>query len=230
MKKRVFGILLALVIVLALPAAAQAADGWKVTFTADSKMESNFTTSAIADAVAGLQPGDDAVFEITLENKYKDPVDWYMFNEVIRSLEDGTVASGGAYTYILTYRTSGGSVTELYNSDTVGGEGSENSLEGLHEASSALSDYFFLETMNPGGTGTVTLTVALDGESQGNRYQDTLANLTMKFAVEITPTQRVVTGDSTRQFPYYIALGVSGLAVLALALTGWKHRRKGEAA
>ena len=52
----------------------------------------------------------------------------------------------------------------------------------------------------------------------------------MKFAVEITPTQRVVTGDSTRQFPYYIALGVSGLAVLALALTGWKHRRKGEAA
>ena len=89
MKKRVFGILLALVIVLALPAAAQAADGWKVTFTADSKMESNFTTSAIADAVAGLQPGDDAVFEITLENKYKDPVDWYMFNEVIRSLKTG---------------------------------------------------------------------------------------------------------------------------------------------
>lgn len=38
--------------------------------------------------------------------------------------------------------------------------------------------------MEPGENGTVNLTVGLDGESQGNIYQDTLAKLMMNFAVE----------------------------------------------
>ena len=44
--------------------------------------------------------------------------------------------------------------------------------------------FFSLDTLEPGENGTVNLTVGLDGESQGNIYQDTLAKLMMNFAVE----------------------------------------------
>ena len=83
----------------------------------------------------------------------------------------------------------------LFDSDTVGGENGttvEETLEGLHGATSALKDFFYLDTVNNGEGGIITLEVALDGETQGNSYQDTLADLQMNFAVELRddlPTQ-----------------------------------------
>ena len=48
----------------------------------------------------------------------------------------------------------------------------------------SLEEFFYLDRLVPGGDGIVTLKVELDGETQGNTYQNTLASLQMNFAVE----------------------------------------------
>ena len=158
------------------------ADGWK-TWYADGKMTSNFDSSDVADSVSSLLPGDSVTIKLALENQDKKSTDWSMTNEVLHSLEDSQEsASGGAYTYILTYTDSKGEVTTLYSSDNVGGEKDSPSGEGLHEADQ--SEFFYLDRMQSQSSGQVSLTVALDGETNGNGYQNTLARFQMAFAVE----------------------------------------------
>lgn len=231
MKRKLAAFLLIMAVMLAMPMAAHAEtlngeEGWTVNFTADEKMESNFGVNAIDDTLKNMQPGDTANFKIALLNTSGKTVDWYMLNEIVKSLEDSTRASGGAYSYLLTYTDSAGAVTELYNSDTVGGEDSK-APEGLHEVDSNLKNYMFLERMQTGRTGTVNLKVVLEGESQGNIYQDTKADLRMRFAVEVVPTRHVVTGDEgTNLKPVYIGMAAAGILLLVLAIDGMVQNKK----
>lgn len=157
---------------------------WRTQF-ADGKMTSNFSSSDVADAVGDLQPGDSVTISLTLENRDSRSTDWYMTNEVLSSLEDSqSAASGGAYTYILTYTNGSGDVNTLYSSESVGGEKNSAGGEGLHEVSASLEEFFYLDRLASGGTGKVSLTVALDGDSNGNGYQNTLARLQMAFAAD----------------------------------------------
>lgn len=253
MKKKWMGLLLACAMVLGDGLAAQAEhyqgdSGWAVDFTG-SGMESNFNTSDINDAIYNLQPGDSIDISVALKNTAGQEADWWMTNRVLQSLEDSQkVAASGGYSYILTYLPPQGEPETLYSSDTVGGEraGDIDVGEGLHEATESLSEYFYLDTLKSGEQGMISLTVALDGETQGNTYQDTLANLTLNFAVEErrspvpvnddgdddsddddkgdepgegTSTRRPPkTGDDSNLMLYvWISLS-SGLAFLALAL------------
>ena len=251
MKKRFLRTLLVLSLVCCLTLSAHGeiyygSDGWQVVFSAAGRMNSNFTSADLADAIAGMQPGDTTVFSLDLTNQNETAVDWYMTNEVLYSLEDrsaNAATAGGAYTYYLTYTNAAGEETVLFSSDTVGGEGVTAAGEGLHEATSALEDYFYLDTMTTGQRGTIRLEIALDGETQGNDYQDTLADLQMNFAVELEspgspirslfppgndpPVMQVVkTGDETNLLPYLIAMGVSGVLLLVLAIYSLKQRKK----
>ncbi len=145
---------------------------WSVVFSKDKKMVSNFKTSDINDAIYGIQPGDNVIITLALKNENDEATDWYMTNEVLYSLEDRSAnagTSGGVYTYKLTYTGPDGEVTSLYDSDTVGGEDPSGNKagEGLRQATNALSDYFFLDTLKKGQSGKVTLEVALDGDTQG---------------------------------------------------------------
>lgn len=201
MKKRIlsFGLALLLINGLTLPVYAdsfQGGSGWQVKFTDENKMESNFKTSDMDDSVSVLQPGDSVVFTINLKNENSTATDWWMTNEVLKSLEDGSPngASGGAYEYVLTYKDKTGEEVTLFDSDRVGGEDGYSGLEGLHAATIALDEYFYLDTLDFGQSGIVTLQVSLDGETQGNTYQDTLANLQMNFAVELNPDENTSTG------------------------------------
>ena len=162
----------------------------EVRFAGD-KMESTFQSSQISDQARTLQPGDSVTFDIKLKNNSDKASDWYMTNEVLKSLEEGNTANGGAYTYVLTYTESGSGNSRagsnsrvLYSSDSVGGEGASAAGVGLHEATSSLEDFFYLDTLEAGESGAVSLQIALDGETQGNAYQKTLAKLQMNFAVE----------------------------------------------
>ncbi|MDE6959309.1 MAG: hypothetical protein K2P27_00445 [Lachnospiraceae bacterium] len=156
--------------------------GWKTQY-ADGKMRSNFDSSDVLEPISSLLPGDSVKIELTLENQDKKSTDWYMTNEILESLEDSQeAASGGAYTYILTYTDSTGEVTTLYSSDNVGGEKNNLSGEGLHEID--MGDFFYLDRLDSGSAGKVSLTIALDGETNGNGYQNTLARLQMAFAAE----------------------------------------------
>lgn len=192
MKKRLLGLalmasLFASTAVTAYGETSYGDPGWGVSFTKEKEMESNFKTSDVDEVIYGMQPGDNVIITLSLENENTAATDWYMTNKVLRSLEESNdnPAAGGAYTYILTYTDRKGSKKTLFSSDTVGGENISEAGEGLRAATDALEDFFYLDTLASGEKGQVTLEVALDGETQGNDYQDTLADLQMSFAVEL---------------------------------------------
>lgn len=259
MNRRITGLLLAaLAFSAALPVHAETRYGnpdWSVTFTEGHKMESNFKTADINDEVSSMQPGDNVILTIKLKNEDRNATDWYMKNAVLESLETNSIANGGAYTYRLTYTGPGPDETVLYDSEKVGGTDDDaNSRaaarEGLKEATGSLEDYFIVDTLSRRQSGTITLEIGLDGETQGNAYQDTLADLTMQFAVErrpspvdtrIEPTERrivnpnsiqelnsVQTSDDSQLVLYIVLLLTSGTALLLLALYCRKVRKKEE--
>lgn len=206
MKKKILVLLLAAGLTLALPMAANAeklsgSSKWRVSFSEAKKMETNFKSKDLDEVIYGMQPGDTAVLKMNLENENSTTTNWYMTNRILYSLEDrsqNSDASGGAYTYRLVYTDKDNKKTVLFDSDTVGGEGASEAGEGLRQATNALDDYLYLDTLARGEKGSLTLRVGLDGETQGNDYQDTLADLQMNFAVELneqgnppaTPTNR----------------------------------------
>lgn len=222
---------------------------WVVTFDG-KKMQSNFKSSEMAEEVYQIQPGDTIELQVKLKNTGNYEADWYMTNEVLQSLEDSQeAAGGGAYTYILTYVDNKKKKTVLYNSESVGGEGEAGGEEGLYQATGTLSDYFFLDSLKKGQSGTVHLTVGLDGETQGNGYQDTLAQLQMNFAVDegaavvsakkteahkqvgdplVSSTARNLpkTGDETSLAPYCAAALLSGMILLVAGLLLLKRNRE----
>lgn len=235
MKKKILCLAMMAMMVAGTTMTAHAEDfkgssDWLADFTGD-KIESNFTSAAIADEILQILPGDTITLEVSIQNSYDEETDWYMTNEVLETLEESKdSAEGGAYTYILTYTGADGSVTELYNSDTVGGEGDvAEDLEGLHQATDSLKDYFFLERLDQGEKGTVTLFVELDGETQGNDYQSTLARLQMNFAVEKVAGPIVVqTGDAANMMKYAGMALAAGLALFAVAFVNSRRRAEEE--
>ena len=230
--------LVALVCLLMMPAVSyadtypQQETDWKVTFDGES-LTSNYDASVLQAALKGMQPGDEASLTFTLVNNYGEAVDWWMENEVIKSLEDQSkTAKNGAYTYEVTYTpASGGSAQVLYSSDQVGGE--QTVRPGMHEATDALKDYLWLEQIPANGTAKLTIYFALDGETQSTLYQDTLAKLKVDFAVELpgsgAKTMSPKTGDTSNLTLWLLLAAVSAVVLLLLALLGRKNRKGGEA-
>lgn len=231
------------VVVVPSVALAEHYDGkssWSVSFGNDEVLRDNFSDKEWADDISKLQPGDDITFSVKLKHAHDTDCDWYMSNEVLKTLEErdrNGDAEGGAYAYKLTYYDNDGKATVLYDNGKVGGDASE----GLAEATNALDDYLYLDTLSKGQTGRMEVNVALDGETEGNAYFETIAQLKMRFAVELTPEgtaasgspsggstvrrtrtnvenirQIVRTGDETRLFPFFVAMVVSGLLLMVL--------------
>ena len=233
----------ALALVLA-PVAARAesytgSDGWRVTFGADKQMSTNFTAASLADAIRQVEPGDDITLKVELKNEYKETTDWYVANEVEKAFEESG-ATGGAYEYRLTYYAPDGSSRDIYSSDAVGGDDNQ----GLNDVDSALAEHTFLGQIGFGKSGRVELYIKLDGETQGNNYMEKLADLKLSFAVEIPEGKEVTktvnktvrqsvpssgstvsTGDTTQLLPLFVALGLSGLVLLALAVDNVRRSR-----
>ena len=249
MKKKVLCLVMAMVMVVGAGISVQAEDyegkdGWVANFDG-KEIKSNFGTSNLTEEAKSIQPGDSITLKVGIKNSDSGKTDWYMTNEAIQSLEDAnSVANGGAYEYRLAYINAAGKETELYNSETVGGEGA-SSKEGLHQATDSLEEYFYLDRLDPGQSGMVKLRVKVDGETQGNDYQETLALLKMTFAVEkVTEstirkvpgedkviTNRVKTRDTNKILLFCALALVSGIILLILALMSMKRRRynrKGE--
>ncbi len=240
MNRRVFALLLCAAVLLVCPHAAFAEErsaSWDVTFTGDNRLESGYTASELASKVYEMLPGDTITLRLELKNDNGRDANWYMSNRVLESLESASSATGGAYEYELIYYNSSGDREVLFTSDTVGGERADLSDRvGLETATEGLEDDFFLERIPAGGTGAVTLKVSLDGETQGNDYQNTLARLQISFAVdpvlsrtEVVTTRRttvVRTGDRNELLPFIIAAAVSGLLLLVLALVGLRERKR----
>ena len=257
--KRLLSLFMALVMAIALPAIAWAEtiDGgsFTVTYTAGGDMTDDYSSSEYISRVSGMQPGDSITFEVVTRHENDTTADWYLTNEVVKSLEEGD-AQGSAYGYLLAYEGPAGSENSrtLYESTHVGGDSSE----GLAEATNALDseDYLFLDTLRKGQEGKVTLTVTLDGDTESNAYFNTLARVKMAFAVEenvgeddpnnpsssttTTTTTRTTrttrrrrtvlakTGDPTSNLPLYLAAVGAGIVCIALAVRTRRSREDDE--
>ena len=229
--KRTMRTVLLVLLLAVFPASVFADDAGSVTYDGE-----NLVSDYNAIDVSDLQPGDSQTYTIKVQNDGDEETDWWLSNEVVQSLEDSTEASGGAYTYILQYNSE-----DIYNNDTVGGEDTTGG-EGLHKATNAMEEFFFLGTLAAGDSGEVTLTVALDGESQGNSYQDAAGQIELTFAVEPrepgqeeppappTPDNKPKTGDDSNMLPYYLTAAGAGLLLLLLALGRMKKTRKEDGA
>jgi opacity protein-like surface antigen len=60
-------------------------DNWSVTFDG-KKMNSNFNSSDMADAMQAVQPGDTMTLTVSLQNQDTESTNWYMTIEVLSSL------------------------------------------------------------------------------------------------------------------------------------------------
>ena len=99
-----------------------------------------------------------------------------------------------------------------------------------------MEQWFYLDTLQKSQEGKIELRVSLDGETQGNDYQSTLADLQMQFAVEEGSNRpNTSTGESTRpvntstktnQTPWTLLSFLSGIVLLLLALIGIKARKE----
>ena len=125
----------------------------------------------------------------------------------------------------------------LYDSTTVGGEGSSKAGEGLKQVDNSTQEYFYLGRLASQESGTVHLTVGVEGETQGNGYQLTLAKLRMNFATEKTEvrrggqshhhySKRVKTGDTNLMLRYSVIALASGVVCLILAVVTMNRRKK----
>lgn len=256
MKKRILCLVLGLVLTAGMSMTAlaeehQGAAGWQAEFNGKD-IVSNFDNTLIADSVTQVLPGDSIELNVTIKNSDSRETDWYMTNEILSTLEDAQAsASEGAYEYRLTYTNSDGVATDLYSSDSIGGTNAGSAgPEGLMQIDGAAGDYFYLERLKQGETGRVTLWLRVDGETQGNGYQKTLAQLQMNFAVEVVPeavvrtevnhrvnrvsggTQVVTTVQTGDTAPLMIwsavALGC-GVILFVVGMAAWKrNREKGE--
>lgn len=255
MLKKIMCLAMIALMVIGTPLSVNAEDyvsskDWEVSFDG-KQMSSNFKTAEMTGDVLNILPGDSITIKINLKDASGNKSDWYLKNDILQTLEDSNdSASGGAYTYILKYHDPKGEETVLYSSESVGGDKADGGNEGLHEAADSLDSYVFLDRINHGEKAYVSLYVKLDGETQGNDYQDTLAKLQMNFAVEkvkdgtverhivekknrevVTYTRGMVkTGDASEVVLFSVVTLVSGLALLSIAFVAMKRRRqeKGE--
>lgn len=212
--------------------------GWNVTYTSGGELKSNFTTGNIDQTIGSMQPGDEAHFSITVTNENSATTDWYMENAVVYSMEDRSKNSGtkgGAYTYKLSYTDASGNETVFFDSTNAGGDISSAAGSGLHEATNGQEGWFYLSEISSGAKGTINMIVALDGETQGNNYQDTLADLQLRFSVELadrsenttkTVSTGTKTGDDTNLGLYVGLCAAAGLLMIVLACISAFLRRK----
>ena len=171
-------------------------------------------------------------------NGSSEETNWYLSNDVLKTLEEGSDAEGGGYTYELVNDGVKEGHVVIFSSDAVAGTEDydpDTADTGLHDAANALGEeeWIFIDTLQPGQKGTTTLTVALDGESQPNSYQSTDGQLEVAYAVETvdnTVTYKHVskighTGDDTNLLPMILTF-LGALALLILAYLSWRKDRK----
>ena len=232
--RKITTFLLALMMVLAMSQLTWADDstlqGGAYIYNGGSSIDTA-NVSSIDSAIAGLEPGDSITINQTYRNDSDAETNWYIENEVLKTLEDQSAASGanGGYTYRLTV---GGNV--IFDSDTVGGVDAPDSKEGLKQATDATSEWFYIGTLEPGDAGRTSLYVALDGESQANVYEGTDGALEIRYAVEEVTEESVVnhvpgkgvkTGDDTNVLGPVLTF-IAAVILLILAILSFRKDGK----
>ena len=229
-------LLLALMTVLMMSQAAFAESYDGGTYSYNGSRINNSSAAADVDkAISGLQPGDSMTFTFTYKNDSDVSTEWYLENQVVKTLEEANV-KGGGYTYELVNNGKKEGTVTIFSSKAVAGYEAANPDKtdtGLKSATNATQDWLYIDTLKPGQSGTTTLTVALDGESQANAYENRNGRLRIAYAVEDTAVgedvvkhrKTVNTGDETNLF-IPVAAFVGAAILLSLAILSYRRDRK----
>ena len=207
----------------------------------NNEITSNFTSDDWAAEQGEMEPGDDLTYTVTYKNNSDKTTFWYMKNEVLETLEDAKdQAENGGYTYILENEGPNGDRTTLFDNSEVGGETKVADLEGLRQATNATDEYFFIQELAPGETGTTHLYVELDGETEVNDYMDTKGALMVSYAVEEESASQMAdityqhvpgnasnvrTGDP-RNILIFALIMAAAVAAAVLAILNWRRERR----
>lgn len=143
------------------------------------KVNVNYAPVDFKKKLSTLMPGEKATLTINVINSSKDTTDWYVEDKVLKTFEEGSKATGGAYSYEMLYTDESGAEKVIYSSEKVGGEDSQ----GLAEATSGSEEYFYLARLGAGKNGKFQIKVAIDGETVSNDYQTTMADINVNFGV-----------------------------------------------
>ena len=157
---------------------------WDVTYTG-SAMKSNYDPAKAV--IKDTMPGDTIEYTVNYINGSKSDATFYMSADVIKTLEEGSIATGGSYTYKITCSEM---EEPLFDSKTMGSDENASEVERLNKVNGSEGSYFSLGSLEVGKSGQVTVTVTLDGNSQTNNYMSTLAELEIKFGAEPTDSAR----------------------------------------
>ena len=213
----------------------------------------DFDSNVVVETVKGLEPGDDVTFKVKFENRYDETTHWYMRNETLTTLEQSyDRTQNGGYTYKLTHIAPDGEETVLFDNSKVGGvgedghsyaidpkssqtsHGTDNTGEGLHQATNAADEWFFIQTLGKKQAGYTELYVKFDGETEVNDYMDTAGKLLLAYAVELDktppPGDKVKTGDDSNLLLYLAVMTAALLMLMLTILSFMKDRREARAA
>ncbi|MBQ7147547.1 MAG: hypothetical protein IJR96_02225 [Pseudobutyrivibrio sp.] len=164
---------------------------WNVVFNGKSIVSPDY--DEINHDYKNAMPGDTIIYSVDYANTSGEAADFYMDAGVVKTLEEGSKATGGAYSYKIEATTSS---EPLFISETLGGDAASENIDaiiGLDQVNNNEGAYFPLGTVAKDGKGTVTITVVLDGNSQTNSYMETLGTLDIKFGAQ--PTSAAHEGD-----------------------------------
>ena len=200
---------------------------------------SDFDSNVVAAKVRGLEPGDDVKFKVEFKNKYKTTTNWYMRNEVLKTLEESfDRTENGGYTYKLVHIRPDGTRQVLFDNSEVGGEAKVADMEGLHQATNATEEWFFIQKLKQGQKAYTELYVKFDGESEVNDYMDTYGKLEVAYAVELdkagkhkkSTSSSTRTGDTTNLLWPMLLMTAALLTAILTLLSRRKDRKEGDEA
>ncbi len=199
---------------------------------------SDFDSDIIADSIRGLEPGDDVTFKVEFKNSYKTTTSWYMKNEVLTTLEESfDRTENGGYTYKLVHIRPNGTRQVLFDNSEVGGEAKVAGMEGLHQATNATDEWFFIQKLAQGQKAYTELYVKFDGESEVNDYMDTYGKLKVAYAVELDKagakkktTDSAKTGDTMNLMWPMLLMTAALLTAILTLLSRKKDRKEGDEA
>lgn len=274
MKKRVLKEVLSLALVsmisfLTFPEIARAESEFWAKYSGGKSIETNFKDQESFDEVfRNMQPGESRELTVSISSTVDSR--WWIENQVIYSSEDigqsegahteqnadeGRTASGG-YEYELYYYPDANNMSEdsrvnLLDKERVGGDNTTSGV-GLHQATVSLEDFTeFEDSLKPGETGLISLKITVDGETQGNAYQDTAFAVRLRFAAEtnttttvtpgasrtttttgsttrsgsVTATTPAKTSDDSHMLRYAVIAGISALVLLILGIATVRYRK-----
>lgn len=232
-RRKLFTAVLTAALALGMAMNVSAADDGSVVFKGEAE---KFVTHVDGEEFTGIRPGETKTMTLSLSNEYSEEMKFYMSAEIL----DNIAESGDKKAvYDFSIAKNG----DTFFATVIGGEEKYNVSTGKEYLTE--DNNILLDTLKKGQSDDVSITLALDGDSAKNSYQNQEGEIQLVFSVETpeappTVVEKVVkyvkgatntviktvkTGD-VLPIGIIIAAGVSLLAIIVVIVKRRKEKRE----